>query len=31
MDIKQVKDHLKKACVLGTDCTYALPFGTKEE
>jgi uroporphyrinogen decarboxylase len=33
MDIAEVKKHVKgKACVLGNiDCTYALPFGTKEE
>jgi len=33
LDIKEVKDHLKgKACILGNiDCTYLLPFGSKEE
>jgi uroporphyrinogen decarboxylase len=33
MEIQKVKEHLKgKACVLGNiDCTYLLPFGTKEE
>ena len=33
MDIKEVKERLKgKACVLGNiDCTYLLPFGTKED
>jgi len=33
MEIEDVKEHLKgKACVLGNiDCTYLLPFGTKEE
>ena len=33
MEIQDVKKHLRgKACVLGNiDCTYLLPFGTKEE
>ncbi len=33
MKIKDVKEHLNgKACVMGNiDCTYLLPFGTKEE
>jgi uroporphyrinogen decarboxylase len=33
MDIAKVKEHMRdKACVLGNiDCTYLLPFGTKEE